>query len=303
MNRELFACHHLGGDPVQRGHGARRCCDPFRLGFLAFDRCGDHAGADRLAEDQSIARLGSGVGEHAPRIYDFRDRISELDLRITDGVAAGAMRIDGVQARKRLEQQVRVYETKKRGSLLVQATQNRLMEKMLPRTEYYLQQLLPLLTGGRFHDARLTSSNGAWQLSVWESQAFDYIPRSALSGGTADQLSLALRLAFAIAALPRELSAAPGFLLLDEPLGASDSERARALVELVTGHLLSSHFEQIVLVSHGGVWHPALFPYRVFLDAGEVVESNLPVPAVEALVPVPSEATEEARVLSKVSYS
>jgi DNA repair exonuclease SbcCD ATPase subunit len=215
--------------------------------------------------------------------------LEEQEVTLSGQLSTGAARIDLAQARKRLEQQERVYETKKRGSLLVQAVQDRLLQKMLPRTEYYMQQLLPPLTHGRFHDARLTPvtylPDAVWQLSVWEPQAFAYIPKSALSGGTADQLSLALRLAFAIAALPRELNAAPGFLLLDEPLGASDSERARALVELVTGPVLSSHFEQIVLVSHSRALNPALFAYRVFIDAGQVVESNLPVPASFAEVP------------------
>jgi len=150
--------------------------------------------------------------------------------------------------------------------------------------------MLPSLTRGRFHDARLTPvggainvapTEGAWQVSVWEPQAFRYVPGSALSSGTADAVSLALRLAFAIAALPSELNTAPGFLLLDEPLGASDSERAQALVELVTGPLLSSHFEQILLVSHRSAWNPARFAYHVTIDNGEVVESNLPTIAYE----------------------
>src|SRR5205085_12253150 len=104
-----------------------------------------------------------------------------------------------------------------------------------------------------------------------------YVSRSVLSGGTADQFSLALRLAFAIAALPRELGAAPGFMLLDEPLAAFDSKRAQALVDVVPGALLGEHFEQIMFLSHRGSFGPALFPYHLYLEGGVVVESNLPV--------------------------
>jgi exonuclease SbcC len=60
------------------------------------------------------------------------------------------------------------------------------------------------------------------------------MPKNLFSGGTRDQCSLALRLAFALATLPQELGVAPGFIFLDEPLSAFDSQRAQALVELIT---------------------------------------------------------------------
>ncbi len=274
-------------------------------------RSQDGSGSFRLSDVVAVWPL---VGEYEPQDRERLQReameieqqlheVEEQEMRLSGELATGA-HIDLESARTRMEQQERVYETKKRGSVLVQAAEDRLLRKMLPRTEYFLQQLLPPLTRSRFHDARLTSvpdeageadalglalgsGRGAWQLSVWEPRISDYLPISAFSAGTADLLSLALRLAFAIAALPHELGMAPGFLLLDEPLGASDTERARALVELVTGPLLSAHFEQIVLVSHSETWNPALFPYRVFMEAGEVVESNLPE--------MPAEVAEEVR--------
>ena len=146
-----------------------------------------------------------------------------------------------------------------------------------------MQHLLPQLTVGRYHDVRLsagtggTAGDGALQLSIWEPAASEYIPRSSFSGGTADQISLALRLAFAIAALPRELSAAPGFVLLDEPLSSFSRERMQALVDIDTGEALGQHFEQVLFVSHSSAFDPAMFPYHVYVDDGQVVESNLPV--------------------------
>src|SRR5947209_18004361 len=111
-----------------------------------------------------------------------------------------------------MEQQERSYQTKKRGSQLLKAVAERLMRKMLPRTEYYMQQILPLLTSGRYHDVYLrteeeegTTSGGPLRLRVWDTAAGEYVPKSTLSGGAANQLSLALRLALAIASLPREL--------------------------------------------------------------------------------------------------
>src|SRR5262249_20364023 len=149
------------------------------------------------------------------------------------------------QARIRVELQERNYQTKTRGGLMVKVLNERLVQKVLPRAEYYMQQLVPLLTCGRYRDIRLTtgpeeeSGGGRLQLRVWESSASEYLPLSALSGGTADQLSLALRLAFTIAALPRDLVLTPGFMLLDEPLSSLDHAHSQALAEIVRGEMLS----------------------------------------------------------------
>ena len=157
------------------------------------------------------------------------------------------------------------------------------MLKMIPRIEYYVQQLLPVLTRGRYHDVMLSTepeegitSGGTLQLNVWEQAAGEYIPLPALSGGTVDQISLTLRLAFAIAALPRELNAAPGFILLDEPLSQASQDRMQALVDLVTSHLISDHFEQAFFISHNNVLDLALFKYHLYIDNGQVMESSLP---------------------------
>ncbi len=222
-------------------------------------------------------------------------QFEQQELEASTRLETGKEKLDLEQARKRVQQQERRYQTKKRGGLLINATIERLMCKMIPHTEYYLQQLLPLLTRGRYHDVSLStepeegiSSGGAFQLSVWEPAAAEYISQSALSGGTADQISLTLRLAFAIASLPRELSAAPGFLLLDEPLSLASHDRMQALVDLVTGHLLSQHFEQIFFISHSNTFDPAMFPYHLYIDNGVVMECNLPTEATNIQQALPS---------------
>ncbi|HEX7735499.1 MAG TPA: AAA family ATPase [Ktedonobacteraceae bacterium] len=234
------------------------------------------------------------VGEHTPQdrerlelhqaeLEEELHKLEERELELSQQLQTGGRKLDLAEARQRRELQERNYQTKKRGSLMLQATAERLMRKMLPRIEYYMQQFLPALTVGRYHDVRLftepdeqAASGGPLQLSVWEPAASEYIPRVALSGGTADQISLALRLAFAVAALPRELSAAPGFVLLDEPLTSSSRERIQALVDIVTGETLGQHFEQVLFISHNTAFDPAMFDHHVYIDNGLVAESNLP---------------------------
>ncbi|MEO8953067.1 MAG: AAA family ATPase [Ktedonobacteraceae bacterium] len=221
-------------------------------------------------------------------------QLEQQELTLSTQLQAGSAKLDVEQARLRLEQQERSYQTKKHGNLLLNAVNERLLRKMQPHTEYYMQQILPLLTSGRYHDVHLrteeeaeTMSGGSFSLRVWDTAAGEYVPKSALSGGAADQLSLALRLAFAIAALPCELATAPGFVLLDEPLSSFDRGRTQALVNVVTGEILGQHFEQVLLVSHSSAFDPAMFPYHLYLDGGVIVESNLPVvPTIQLLSPL-----------------
>ncbi|HVB76048.1 MAG TPA: AAA family ATPase [Ktedonobacteraceae bacterium] len=250
------------------------------------------------AKGYTIAEIGAVwplVSEYSPqdraRVQDeiaAVDRelheLEQQDLLLSEQLETGRNTLDLEQTRKHMAQQERSFQTKERAGLLIAATFDRLMRVMLPRTEYYMQQLLPLLTRGRYHDARLTtepeeniSSGGPLQVSLWEPAANAYIPLPALSGGVADQISLALRLAFAIAALPEELNAAPGFFLLDEPLSFASRDRAQGLVEIVTGETLGQHFEQVFFVSHDAVFDTSSFPYHIYIDSGLVVETNLPV--------------------------
>lgn len=252
-------------------------------------------------------RLEDQLADLEQQLHDLEQQEMELSRLLQ----TGGSKLDLEQARKRMEQQERTYQTKKHGSLLLQTVIDRLMHKMLPRIEYCMQHLLPQLTVGRYHDVRLstgpqgTVADGALQLSIWEPAASEYIPRSSFSAGTADQISLALRLAFTIAALPRELSAAPGFVLLDEPLSSFSRERMQALVDIVTGEALGQHFEQVLFVSHSSAFDPAMFPYHIYVDDGQVVESNLPVvtgymPAVSTPTPQetppPDEGEEEDEI-------
>lgn len=233
---------------------------------------GEYSPLDRARLQDEIAKVDRELRE-----------LEQQDLLLSEQLGTGRNTLDLEQARKRMAQQERSFQTKERAGLLIAATFDRLMRKMLPRTEYYMQQLLPLLTLGRYHDARLTtepeehiSSGGPLQASLWEPAANTYIPLPALSGGVADQVSLALRLAFAIASLPKDLNAAPGFLLLDEPLSLSSRDRAQSLVDIVTGETLGNHFEQVFFVSHDPNFDASSFPYHVYIDSGMVVETNLP---------------------------
>ncbi|HYX51715.1 MAG TPA: hypothetical protein VE843_18345, partial [Ktedonobacteraceae bacterium] len=266
---------------------------------------GEYTPEDRAQLEEQITVLEL-------ELHEFEQKELETSARLK----TGSEKVDLEQARQRVQKQEHSYQTKKHGGLLINATVERLMLKMIPRIEYYMQHLLPVLTRGRYHDVVLSTeteegiiSGGALQLNVWEQAAAEYIPQSTLSGGTAEQISLTLRLAFAIAALPRELNAAPGFILLDEPLSQASQDRMQALIDLITSRQISDHFEQTFFISHNSSLDLALFNYHLYIDNGQVMESNLPTdianeeqaqPSVDAIAATNGHSPYESAVEPQV---
>jgi energy-coupling factor transporter ATP-binding protein EcfA2 len=178
---------------------------------------------------------------------------------------------------------------RERAVAILTATRARMMAAILPDTQREMSRILPDLTAGRYQFPRL---DDRFQLEVYDGRKRGWIRRSLFSGGTQDQFSLALRLGFAIAALPRELGTAPGFLFLDEPLSSFDRERTRALVDLLrdpTG-IVGTHFRQIFLISHSQAFDPGLFPYQIVMDEGRVARTTLPTTA--AIGPMEARSAE-----------
>lgn len=176
---------------------------------------------------------------------------------------------------------------------LIRETHDRIARRVLPVTERNMQPLLQQLTSGRYRDVRLTpdENNGQpgemdYRIRVWDPTAGRFVAKNLFSGGTRDQCSLALRLAFALATLPQELGIAPGFIFLDEPLSAFDAQRAQALVELLTTGTIAQHFNQVVLISHQHAFDREAFQYHIQLEAGQIVESDLPVAQDDGSEPI-----------------
>jgi DNA repair exonuclease SbcCD ATPase subunit len=169
---------------------------------------------------------------------------------------------------------------------LIQEARDRIARRVLPTTERNMQLLLPQLTSGRYRDVRLTAPEGNdgqlsevdYRIRVWDPAAGRYVSKNLFSGGTRDQCSLALRLAFALATLPQELGIAPGFIFLDEPLSAFDAQRAHALVDLLTAGTIAKLFDQVVVILHHHTFDRNTFRYHVRMEAGHVVDSGLPNP-------------------------
>ena len=230
---------------------------------------------------QSARRLENRAAALEAELSGHRDTIisrsGELEGRLRtaeEALGIEATELDVDECRVEVERLTRQLEVKRRAAAIVEGTMERIVRMVLPNTERNLGQILPLLTAGRYHEARIGED---YQVQVWDDSAGRYVSKGIFSGGARDQFSLALRLAFALATLPEELGTSPSFIFLDEPLSSFDGPRTEALVRLLTEGQVAANFSQIFVISHNRSFDLNAFQYRLVLREGQVVESNLPV--------------------------
>ncbi len=188
--------------------------------------------------------------------------------------------LDEAACRQALEDAERDLRQHRIAAELADEAFARIVRRVLPETEVHMRAVLPELTAGRYRDVQLLHEDAAHsadlRIKVWDQLAGRYVAKNLFSGGTRDQCSLALRLAFALATLPKELGAIPGFIFLDEPLSSFDAERSQALVHILTQGTIARHFSQVVLISHSQSFEHSNFSYRLHMAGGRVTESTLP---------------------------
>ncbi len=225
--------------------------------------------------DEELARFDTGDGLH---LLPADDRQAELASLSTLAAHLSSTRnldpvgLDLSACESEWEEAARDLEVRRRAVIILAEARRRLVERVLPETERNMKLILPLLTAGRYHDARITSD---YRIDVWDDSAGRYVGKNVFSGGTKDQLSLALRLSFAVASLPQEMGSSPGFLFMDEPLSSFDEERTRALIELITRGSMSSIFPQICIISHSRSFDRSLFPFVIEMSEGRIAYTNL----------------------------
>lgn len=219
---------------------------------------------ERPALETRVRRLNQRVGE----LRGAQERF-EREL----GLIGETVIVE--EAQKELAEQQREQAQRKYGAEIVSRARRRIVQKILPATMEYMRRILPQLTRDRYHDAELDPES--YKIKVWDERAGQsgaWKEKNIFSGGTKDQFSLALRLAFALATLPQERGTSPGFIFLDEPLGSFDDERANALLYLLTEGEIGRAFDQIFLISHVPV-QESKFTHRIRLESGTVIQPNL----------------------------
>jgi len=210
------------------------------------------------------------------RVASLKDQQASLEHQFgLQGVA-----VDYAEAEKELLDFEHRCQLRKQAHRIITLARRNIVGKVLPSTTRNMSLLLPLLTNDRYRDVDIDPET--YKIKVWDEAARAMKAKDIFSGGTRDQFSLALRLAFALATLPEEMGAAPGFIFLDEPLSSFDAVRTNALVNLLTRGPVAANFEQIFVISHSRAFDEQLFDYHLQLDAGRIISSDLPATA-EAL--------------------
>jgi DNA repair exonuclease SbcCD ATPase subunit len=187
--------------------------------------------------------------------------------------------LDVAECQKAYDDLAREQRQRRLAAEMADEVFKRIVQRVLPETEMHMRALLPDLTDGRYRDVTLLGgdeNSADLRIRVWDEQAGRYVGKHLFSGGTRDQCSLALRLAFALATLPKELGAMPGFIFLDEPLSSFDDRRSQALVDVLTRGPIAKQFPQVFLISHSQTFDPAAFSCALRMAGGRIATTSLP---------------------------
>ncbi len=203
--------------------------------------------SDTLFEEIAEARdtLKESVSRNKAQIEDSISRQLELRQLLEENNDLE----DQVQTQMKkvmlLEKDCAVVKLSVKG---LEQTSESLRNRVKPQVERYMGLILPVITSGRYKAVQLDED---YTVRVFDPEAGEFKPKEVFSGGTEDQLLLAMRLAFALALIPQAKGHNPEFLFLDEPLGSSDRIRREGILELLHQEL-SQNFKQIFLISHVG---------------------------------------------------
>ncbi len=196
------------------------------------------AGRNRDSLNEKVSRVRTQIEESADREKELRIFLEEnKDLP------------EQVEAQERdvrlLEKELAVLKYAVKG---LEQTSESLRNRVKPQVERYMGQILPAITSGRYKAVELDDD---YTVRVFDPEAGEFKQKEVFSGGTEDQLLLAMRLAFALALIPQAKGQSPEFLFLDEPLGSSDQVRREGILALLRKEL-AQNFRQIFLISHVG---------------------------------------------------
>jgi exonuclease SbcC len=176
------------------------------------------------------------------------------------------------ECQKECERLRREHKVRELSVRILETARRNITQRILPRTIDHMWRLLPLITNDRYRQVDLDPDT--FRIKVYDERAGDWKEKNIFSGGTRDQMSLALRLSFALASLPQERGAAPSFLFLDEPLSSFDEQRKEALIRVITEGEIAERFDQIFVISHTPLLNPNLFHYYILMEDGRIKECS-----------------------------
>lgn len=129
---------------------------------------------------------------------------------------------------------------------LLRGTIESVQSRLSPNLARFIGSILPEITDQRYRRVRVSPD---LEIEVYSPDKEGYVDFTSLSGGTADQLLVCLRMAFASSLVQSTFDEGYSqFLCLDEPIYAFDSKRANHFLDMVVR--FNPNFQQIFLITH-----------------------------------------------------
>lgn len=184
---------------------------------------------NRRAEEAELASACEG------EVRVAEERVTAAERRISDA--------EGHAAATRRHKEAAAVAAKT--AQLLADVAEKLATELRPALSGEITKLLTLLSEGRFTQVKIEDD---YEILVLDDGKFE--PLSEFSGGEADLIALAVRLALANVVAERHGAGGAGFLILDEVFGSQDDGRREAILGGLRN--LRGIYGQIFLISHVG---------------------------------------------------
>ena len=179
-----------------------------------------------VAIRQDVERLDQAITEEERRL----NKAVQLDQEV------GAFEKD-------IESKTRSIEVRRVAQNLLAGSHRRLLSRFNLEMRHVVSKIMPQLTEGRYETMQIDND---LNVRVWSSEKGHFVDLNEISGGTYNQVMLAIRLALSQALITSSLCGVE-CLILDEPFAFFDAQRTQKTLEILPQ--VSPEIEQMWIIA------------------------------------------------------
>ncbi len=178
------------------------------------------------ATHQDLERLDQATREEESRL----NKAAQLDRQVTT-------------LEKDVDTKTQSIEVRRIAQNLLAGSQRRLLGRFNLEMRHVVSKIMPKLTDGRYETMQIDTD---LNVQVWSNEKGHFVSLNEVSGGTYNQVMLAIRLALSQALITAALCGAE-FIIFDEPFAFFDVQRTRKTLEILPQ--LSPDIEQMWIIA------------------------------------------------------
>ncbi len=182
--------------------------------------------ASMVAIPQDLARLDRAIMEEERRL----NKATQLDQ-------------ETAAFEKDVESKTRSVEVRRIAQNLLAGSHRRLLSRFNLEMRHVVSKIMPKLTEGRYETMQIDND---LNVRVWSSEKGHFVDLNEISGGTYNQIMLAIRLALSQALMTSSLCGV-ACLILDEPFAFFDTQRTQKTLEILPQ--VSPEIEQMWIIA------------------------------------------------------